>query len=81
MAGLEHSFLQRNIILITSDIFDEMRPYIESRVINASIYQDPFSQGYNALKNLYVSLGEKQAVPEYLLAHPQIILKSNMDLF
>ena len=71
----------RHICLIASDIFDEMRQYIANGVIDASIYQNPFSQGYEAVKNLYYYLAEKREVPEQLLAHPQIILKSNMMLF
>lgn len=71
----------REICLIASDFFDEMRKYIASGVIDASIYQNPFSQGYEALKNLYYYLAEKRGVAEKLLAHPQIILKSNMMLF
>jgi len=78
---LEKNDPDNNIVLIASDIYDDMRPYLESGIINASIYQDPFSQGYNAFKNMYFSLAEKKEMPEHLLAHPQIILKSNMDLF
>lgn len=71
----------RKISLVASDFFDEMRDYIASGIIGASIYQNPFSQGYEAVKNLYYYLAEKREVPQQLLAHPQIILKSNMMLF
>ena len=78
---LEKHDPEHRITLITSDIFDEMQSYIRKGIIKASIYQDPFSQGYNAFKTLYYVLAEKRKVPEEILAHPQIILKSNIDLF
>ena len=78
---IEKNGLANKITLITSDIFDAMRPYIENGVIDASIYQNPFSQGYEAFKNLYYHLAEKKEIPELLLAQPQIIIRSNMSLF
>lgn len=73
--------LEKKIRLITSDFFAEMRPYFLNGVIDASIYQNPFSQGSEAFKSLYYYLAEKKKPVEQLLVHPQIIMRSNMNLF
>lgn len=67
--------------LVTSDIFEEMCPYFENGVINASIYQDPFAQAHDAMHQLYRLLARREAPEDPLLARPQIILKSNLALF
>ncbi|MDR3552430.1 MAG: hypothetical protein P4L75_04830, partial [Clostridia bacterium] len=62
-------------------IFPELADYIEEGVVQASIFQDPFQQGYLAFRNLYEFIaGSKEGGGEILIK-PQIIIKSNLDLF
>ncbi|MDR3644338.1 MAG: LacI family DNA-binding transcriptional regulator [Clostridia bacterium] len=67
--------------VVASDIFPELADYIEEGVVQASIFQDPFQQGYLAFRNLYEFIaGSKEGGGEILIK-PQIIIKSNLDLF
>lgn len=72
---------QPGLPLITSDLFEEMIPYLKSGVIKASLYQDPAAQTHAGLWGLYQRLARRETVPERLYARPQIILKSNLSLF
>jgi|GEM_PF-920543 len=72
---------EHRITLIASDIFDEMRPYFDEGVINASIYDNSYYQGKEAIETLYACIAEGGAAKDTLLTAPQIILRSNMDLF
>ena len=73
--------LAEQIVIIASDVFDELSHYIETGVVNATIFQDPFSQGYKAFEQLYYNLAENKTVPTFVTATPQIVLKSNLPLY
>lgn len=78
---LKEQNLVGKVRLVTSDIFEELKGYLMDGVIDASIYQDPFSQGHDAFTRLYYYLAEQQPVPEQLLSHPQLVMRSNVSLF
>lgn len=67
--------------IIASDVFDELSHYIENDVVAATIYQNPFSQGYKAFEYLYYNLAENRSIPTFITAMPQIVLKSNLPLY
>jgi LacI family transcriptional regulator len=67
--------------IITTDLFPELVPMIESRSIFASLYQRPFVQGKTAFEVLcrYLSVG---IAPTHVnRMAPHIILRSNLSLF
>jgi LacI family transcriptional regulator len=67
--------------LITTDLFNELVPLIESGKILATLYQRPFTQGKLAFETLCRFLVEGvQPEPITRLA-PHIILRSNLPLF
>ena len=76
----EHGLAEKTVI-IASDVFDELSQYIETGVVNATIFQDPFSQGYKAFEQLYYNLAENRQVPTFVTTTPQIVLKSNLPLY
>lgn len=76
----EHG-LAGKIRVITSDIYEELRGHIRNGVVNASIFQDQFTQGRLGLRLLYQTVAENLNVDERTLISPQIILRSNMELF
>jgi LacI family transcriptional regulator len=67
--------------LITTDIFPQMVPYFEQGIIGASIYQDPYQLGRNAVRILVDHLVDKVPIrdPNYL--NPGIVLQSNLNQF
>ena len=67
--------------LVTTDLFQEMIPYLDAGTIAASIYQDPYLQGQLAVRRLVDHLVNGTALrPTYYL-NPGIVLRSNVGLF
>lgn len=70
-----HSLVNRKlggkIRLITTDLFAEMKPFLEDGTISASLYQSPFTMGQRAMRVL-VDIILFNSVPEtsYLLSPP-----------
>lgn len=81
LQALEENGLCGRINLITTDLFPELVPLIESGRILATLYQRPFTQGRQALETIcrYLIDGV-QPQPITRLA-PHIILRSNLPLF
>jgi LacI family transcriptional regulator len=81
LKALEERNLQGKVQVITTDLFPDLVPYIESGKVLATLYQRPFVQGKNAFELLlhYILNG---ALPEPLTRlAPHIILRSNLPLF
>lgn len=69
------------IILITSDISDELRRLMKEGIVSASIFQNQYEQGRRGLHSLYHALDTSEAVQEIIAIDPQIILNSNLSMF
>jgi len=69
------------VAMVTSDTFPRLNEKLRSGTVNATIYQDPYRQGKNALSYLYRYITEKELPPQVLMAYPQIVLKSNLELY
>ena len=67
-------------MLIVSDLYEDMIPYIESGTVTATVYQNPIEQAYNAVMKLYkVLLGTEER--KDIIIKPQLLFKSNYPLF
>ncbi|AEV29240.1 transcriptional regulator [Sphaerochaeta pleomorpha str. Grapes] len=71
-----------NIKIITTDVFQELKPYIDNGIVNGTIWQDPMHQAYDAIMLMF----------DFLTAHPftkgvltevkiGIVMKNNFDCF
>ncbi len=69
------------IKIVASDVFPELKQFMHKDIIHASIFQDPFNQGRLALKYLYKYIEDSEKPDSNILIKPQIVLKSNIDLF
>jgi len=69
------------ILLITSDISNELRKLIEAGIVAASIFQNQYEQGRRGLHSLYHALDTAEAGEEIIAIDPQIIMSSNLSLF
>jgi LacI family transcriptional regulator len=79
--AIDENGMWGQVKLITTDLFAELVPLIESGRILATLYQRPFTQGKLAFETLCRYLVEGvQPEPTTRLA-PHIILRSNLHLF
>jgi LacI family transcriptional regulator len=71
----------RPLRLITTDLFQQMVPFIENGTIGASVHQDPYRQGRDAIRIVLDHLLEKAAIAPTNYLNPAIVLRSNLSLF
>src|ERR1700722_8025116 len=81
LRALEEQKLLGKIELITTDLFPELVPFIESGKISATLYQRPFTQGKVAIEMLTKYLLDGTKPPPVTRLAPHIILRSNLSLF
>jgi len=67
------------IKIIATDIFPQIRHYLEKDVIQAVIFQDQISQGEYAIKSVFDYLSMGTAPEHTVFVQPQLILKSNIE--
>lgn len=70
-----------DLLLVTSDISRELRDLIASGVVTASIFQNQYEQGRVGLRLLYDALANNVSVADHTLIKPEIILRSNLELY
>ncbi|MEA5002993.1 MAG: LacI family DNA-binding transcriptional regulator [Christensenella sp.] len=71
-----------DMAIIASDVFPDIVKLMEEHVINATIFQNPFSQGRLAVQYLYEYMVEGRKFEEdVVLLDPQIVLRSNLPQF
>ena len=68
------------IKIVTTDLFDETREYLEKELVTATIFQNPFQIGYLITNNLYKHICNLPVEKDHQLA-PQLILKSNVRMY
>jgi len=69
------------LLLITSDINDELRERIADGTVSASIFQNQYEQGRLGLHKLYNALANGEETDGSVIIDPQIVLASNLCLF
>ena len=81
LRALRDTGLLGKTTVITTDLFPELVPYLESSQVAATIYQRPRTQGQIALRMLHRFLmeGEKPR-PEFRLA-PHLVMRGNLPFF
>ena len=73
--------LAGKILMITSDISEELRACIRDGVVTATIFQNQYEQGKRGLHMLYQALANNEPVHGNIMIDPQIVMRSNLDLF
>jgi LacI family transcriptional regulator len=81
LRALEEKHLFPEVQVITTDLFPELIPYIESGKILATLYQRPFTQGKTAFELLLRYLLDGVTPEPQTRLAPHIILRSNLSLF
>lgn len=81
LRALEEKHMFGEVQVITTDLFPDLIPYIESGKTLATLYQRPFTQGKTAFELLLRYLLEGAAPEPQTRLAPHIILRSNLPLF
>lgn len=75
---LEELGLQGKVRLVTSDVFEELREFMRRDVVQATIFQEPYQQGYMAVQQMYRCLAEGEPSPDVIYIRPTVVLQSNI---
>lgn len=81
LRAIEENAMWGRIKLVTTDLFAELVPLIESSRILATLYQRPYTQGKLAFEALCRYLVEGVGPEPITRVAPHIILRSNLPLF
>jgi LacI family transcriptional regulator len=81
LRALEEQKLLGHIQVITTDLFHELVPLLESGKVLATLYQRPEAQGKLAFETLIAHLMDKDKPVRTHRFAPHIILRSNLSLF
>ena len=73
--------LAGRIKIVASDVFPELLEFIQSGVVQATIFQEPFNIGRLAFKYLYENIAEGKKFGSEILLNPQIVVTSNLELY
>ena len=68
------------IKIITSDVFDELKPYLDEEIVTATIYQDPYHQAKRNLEKLYNYIAYGEKVSKIIFTDPVLVMRSNWNL-
>lgn len=81
LRALEEQKVLDQTLVVTTDLFPELLPFLESGRILATLYQRPLTQGKAAFEALIRYLLEGFAPEPVTRFAPHIILRSNLPLF
>lgn len=65
--------------LIGSDVFEELRPFFECRMLTATVFQNPQNQAQRALSSLYNLITLEKPVQEYQHERIEVVLRNNFE--
>jgi len=73
--------LENKICIVATDVFPEIKEYMDMGLIKGVIYQNPVLQGELAVKKIFKNIAERSEYNDALRVSPSLILKSNFDMF
>lgn len=78
---LEERQIGKDILVVGTDIYEELVPYFENGILNAVICQYHWEQGDHAVRKMheYLSRGVREQVDKVL--PPVLLMKSNFECF
>lgn len=78
---LQRLGLEQRVKLVCTDVFTDLQPYLEDGTVDATIWQDPRSQSYNALLLLYHYLTTGRLNEDYFNIRICPVMCSNFSYF
>jgi LacI family transcriptional regulator len=68
-------------LIIATDLYDEMKAYLQQGVVAATIFQNAVGQGRRLVELLYANLCENQPVESEVFIPPSVVLPANVNAF
>lgn len=78
---LEEMGLGKKIFVIGHDLYPELVEKLKSGTLNATLFQNPFDQGKQAVKAMFQYLNNPTESLKSILISPQIVLESNLECY
>jgi LacI family transcriptional regulator len=69
-----------SVLVVTTDVFPALVPWIRDGVVAATLYQRPLTQGRLAVHALYRYLLDGTRPPDRIKVMPHVVMRSNLDL-
>jgi LacI family transcriptional regulator len=79
--ALEEAGRAGSVAVVTTDLFGEMVPYLSKGVIQATLFQNPYRQGFEAVIVLFRFLVEGVVPPPCRYLEPVVVMRSNMEFY
>lgn len=75
--------MQDSVKVIGTEVTKEVIPYIESGLMLATMFQDPFQQGKKAFRKMYeyIESGKRKDAHRTFSINPEIVLSGNLDYY
>jgi LacI family transcriptional regulator len=80
LRAIEQEGRKGDLIVVTTDLFPELVPWIREGTVAATVYQRPLTQGRLALDILYRFLRDGSCPPPTVKVVPHLVVRSNLDL-
>ena len=71
--------LAGRVKIIASDLYKGMDEFIQKGVVQATVFQDPFTQARKCITNLYRAMVEGAKYNSEILIQPQVVMFSNLQ--
>jgi LacI family transcriptional regulator len=81
LKAIEDLGLDGRTVVVTSDLFPALAPFIRSGRVAATMYQRPSTQGQLAFRALYRFLVDGVRPRSVIRLAPHVVMKSNLKLF
>jgi LacI family transcriptional regulator len=69
------------IKIVATDIFPELKQYIDDNTIQGLIFQNPQMQGRLAVETIYRYIAENKSCEREIFVNPQLVLRSNFQSY
>ncbi|MCL5073035.1 MAG: LacI family DNA-binding transcriptional regulator [Actinobacteria bacterium] len=70
-----------DVKVIGQDLYPELVECLKNGSLDATLFQDPFKQGYDAVKKMFSYLTEKQERLGDIFVVPQLVMTSNLECY
>jgi LacI family transcriptional regulator len=78
---LEEMGINKKIFVIGHDLYPELVENLKAGTLNATLFQNPFKQGEQAVKAMFEYINNPINGLKSILISPQIVLESNLECF
>ncbi|HHV09541.1 MAG TPA: LacI family transcriptional regulator [Clostridiales bacterium] len=78
---LEERKMGKDILVVGTDVFEELQPYYEKGILNAVIFQYHWEQGVYAVNKIHEYLSRGIRNQEDKILPPVLLMKSNYEYF